>query len=436
MNNVVASGPSERAIGRVASVANNVGDRRGVISRLIEENILRDIIELRNDPKLVQLLGGSIEGNVETLVHMLRFGIDSVNREVPTAAMEYARRLAQHGVHVDALVRAYRLGQTEFLRIMFDEVRATETDAQTGMLVIQRIMVMTADYIDWATRQVVAVYSAERERWLSHRASVRAVRVRGLLSQRQVDAVNAGHGIDFPMRQRHIALIAWIGDEGNGASLTYLEHELRRFRDLIHLTGDPLLVPADRAMMWVWLPLANQTSARHVVDAARVLALKPEHRIFFSVGTVESGLHGFRISHMRAARTRSVMLLAPNGRSVCAFEDPGLSVTAILSGEADVARDYVQYVLGPLAGDDAHAGRLRETLSVFLSERTSYKTAADRLHVHPNTIKYRVQKAEAQRGRPILDDRIEVEVALMLCAQLGAAVLTKSNHAGVGAIEH
>jgi DNA-binding PucR family transcriptional regulator len=39
-------------------------------------------------------------------------------------------------------------------------------------------------------------------------------------------------------------------------------------------------------------------------------------------------------------------------------------------------------------------------------------------------VKYRVRRALERRGRPITDDRLDVEVALLLCDRYGAAVLS------------
>jgi DNA-binding PucR family transcriptional regulator len=80
--------------------------------------------------------------------------------------------------------------------------------------------------------------------------------------------------------------------------------------------------------------------------------------------------------------------------------------------------------LGPLADDDLETARLRETLEVFLTTGSNYTMAADKLHVHPNTIKYRIHKAWDKLGVTTNDGRIDVALALVLCSQLGAAVLT------------
>ncbi|KZS58552.1 hypothetical protein A4G26_13620 [Mycobacterium kansasii] len=73
--------------------------------------------------------------------------------------------------------------------------------------------------------------------------------------------------------------------------------------------------------------------------------------------------------------------------------------------------------------DDENDEHLRETLRVFLGCGASYKTAAAELNMHFNTVKYRVGRAVARRGRDIGGDRLDVELALLACHWYGAAVL-------------
>jgi DNA-binding PucR family transcriptional regulator len=83
----------------------------------------------------------------------------------------------------------------------------------------------------------------------------------------------------------------------------------------------------------------------------------------------------------------------------------------------------VAEVLGDLASDEENDERLRETLRVFLGCGSSYKSAAEQLNMHFNTVKYRIGRAVARRGRDIGSDRLEVELALLTCHWLGGAVL-------------
>ncbi len=106
-----------------------------------------------------------------------------------------------------------------------------------------------------------------------------------------------------------------------------------------------------------------------------------------------------------------------------AASDPGLSVVTRLGGDVADTREWVASVLGDLAIDNENDARLRETLRVFLSCGSSYKTAAEELNLHFNSVKYRVGRAVARRGREIGSDRLDVELALLACHWYGAAVL-------------
>jgi DNA-binding PucR family transcriptional regulator len=108
---------------------------------------------------------------------------------------------------------------------------------------------------------------------------------------------------------------------------------------------------------------------------------------------------------------------------VIAASDPGLSVVARLGSDVGGTRDWVASVLGDLASLDENDERLRETLRVYLGCGSSYKVAAEELNLHFNTVKYRVGRAVARRGREIGRDRLDVEVALLACHWYGTAVL-------------
>ena len=86
-------------------------------------------------------------------------------------------------------------------------------------------------------------------------------------------------------------------------------------------------------------------------------------------------------------------------RMVISASDPGLSIAALLGGDVGYVREWVDEVLGDLAADSENDERLRETLRVFLGCGSSYKLAAEELAMHFNTVKYRVGRAEARRGR-------------------------------------
>jgi len=95
----------------------------------------------------------------------------------------------------------------------------------------------------------------------------------------------------------------------------------------------------------------------------------------------------------------------------------------MMLGTPDLLQAWVLATLGGLAADDEHHARLRETLLAFLHAGGSYKTTAEQLTLHKNTVQYRIRKAEESLGRPVSDNRPDIELALQASHWLGSSVL-------------
>ncbi|MBU9763692.1 PucR family transcriptional regulator [Mycobacterium sp. TNTM28] len=417
----------------VTVIIDRLRDRAVDVVGLIQHHLADEIIELRGDSQLLELLRASVAGNVETVFDALRYGIDIERVEPPTAALEYARRVAQHGIPANALVRAYRLGQQQMLQQVLVEVRAAGLDAALALDVFDAISDVTFRYIDWISQQVVASYETERERWVENRNSIRALRVRELLDAPSgpvdTDAVSAG--LRYPLRRTHLAVVLWAGaNEVPGRELMGLEHFLREVSESLSLRDSPLFVAADRVTAWGWLPLIPGASP-DPINAIRSRVAEYPGRLYVAAGTAQSGIDGFRRSHRQAQNARRVMLAGPSDRPFVAAGEPGILAVAMLSEDLAQLQAWVSETLGQLAADTDNDARLRQTLQVFLSENSSYKAAAERLNLHHNSVKYRVQRAVERRGEPIGDDRLDVELALLACRNFGTSVLTPPTSSGI-----
>ncbi|SPM28492.1 PucR family transcriptional regulator, partial [Mycobacterium terramassiliense] len=414
--------------GCVAEVAGRLHARLADVTSEIHRALEAQIPDLPREARIMELLGASVEGNVDTMLHALRYDIAVERVEAPTAALEYARRLAQHGVPVNALVRAYRLGQRRMNELIFAELRGVEIPDGMRVSVIEAMSAAMFGYIDWMSQQVVAVYEDERERWLENQNSLRALRVREVLAAgKAIDADAATTAIRYPLRWHHLGLVTWYPEQGGaGDELGRLQRFLRDLADAVGADAAPLFVPADQSCAWGWLPFrAAVADAADVVDKARRFALTRPDAPDLAIGTLHAGADGFRRSHREALEARGVAIVAgrPDAAAptVIAAGDPGLSIVARLGGDVAATRDWVITVLGDLASEND--ARLRKTLRVFLGCGSSYKVAAEELNMHANSVKYRVGRAVARRGREIGADRLDVEVALLACHWYGSAVL-------------
>ena len=408
----------------IANTAARLQERLAQLSSGVQLYLEDQIPELRGDARVMELHGPSVEGNVDTLLHALRYNIAVERVEAPTAALEYARRLAQHGVPLHALVRAYRLGQHRMNEMVFAEVRTIDVPEPTRYAVLEAMTATLFEYIDWITQQVIVVYEDERERWLEDQNSLRAVRVRDMLAApKPVDVDAATTTIRYPLRWHHLAVVMWYPDTGTDAdAIARLQRFLRELGQATGAAATPLFVAADRTCAWGWLPYRTATPAAEA-EVRRFTAGKRDAPDI-AIGTMRSGVAGFRQSHREAERARRVALIAEGAQPtlICA-SDPGFSVAALLGADVTDTRAWVAGTLGALAADTDNDARLRDTLRVFLGCGSSYKQAAEELNLHFNTVKYRVGRAVARRGRGIGSDRLDVELALLTCYWYGAAVL-------------
>jgi DNA-binding PucR family transcriptional regulator len=408
----------------VAEIGAQLNDRLAAVSGSIRGALEDAIPELRGDARTLELLGASVEGNVDTLLHALRHDIAVERVEAPTAALEYARRLAQHGVPVNALVRAYRLGQRQLNDLVFQAVRETDISPTTRLAALEAISTTLFEYIDWISQQVVAVYEEERERWLENQNSIRALRVREVVAgKKQVDVDATSDSIRYPLRWHHVAVVLWYSDEdAGGDELARLHRFVRELGQATDVGSNPLFAATDQTSGWGWLPY--RAAPPDAVNSVREFACKRPDSPSVAIGTVASGVDGFRRSHREALAARGVAVAASiGGPTVVAASDPGLAAAALLGADIGATQVWVTDVLGELSTDTESDARLRETLRIFLRCGSSYKQAAEELDLHFNTVKYRIGRAVARRGTPIERDRLDVELALLACQWYGTAVL-------------
>lgn len=387
------------------------------------------IVELQGDQLMLDLLRTSIESNLDTLVHAVRMGITMDAVTAPPAAVEYARRLAQRGISSNALLRAYRLGQEGALAWIFDQISESEPDPHIAYAAGQLFMATTFRYIDAVSEQLVDVYEEERERWLANRNTVRVATLTNLLDGRPVDIAAAERALGHRLRQHHLGVVLWRADELAGGSEPHdLEQLLGRVGQILGATGHPLFFQRDLATGWGWVPL-GATAPDHaamsttLVEELVDLACSGLH---VALGVPASGREGFRRTHVDALRAQEVAIVgAGHEHQVFAYTDAGVRTAALLSADLPATRRLVAEALGDLAADTVAAARLRATLKVFLETRNSFAATAQQVHLHKNTVKYRVDKAVAARGRPLDEDRLDLELALIACHWLGSPVLAR-----------
>src|SRR6266700_3716870 len=370
----------------MADVAAAVARRAAAVHEDVYEVILRDIPELRQDKPVLALLRSSVLSNVDTCLQVLQHQIDLADVQAPAMAVEYARRQAQRGMPLSVLLRAYRVGHTCFTDWLLRELARQTDDPQLITAATLGMSKVVAGYVDQTSEEIVAAYTRERESWLRSRSAARAARVRALLSGARIDLRAAEATLGYRLRQYHAGVVCWT-DEAPGPddNITRLERAVREIAEQVAGSSDPVFLPCDESSAWAWLPLGIRDT-------------------FTCPASGTAGVAGD----------------SPMPRAVTFGE---VAPVAMMLGSAELLRAWVLSTLAGLAADDEHHARLRDTLLVFLESGGSYKTAAERLMLHKNTVQYRIRKAQESLGRPIGGNRHDVELALQASRWLGASVL-------------
>ena len=386
----------------------------------VYEVILREIPELHDDKAVLALLASSVHSNVGTCLQIMQHQIDLSDVRAPAASLEYARRRAQRGTPLTALLRAYRLGHTCFSDWLLKELARQADDAQMITAATMGMSKIVAGYVDQTSEEIVAAYTSERENWLRNRSAARAARIRDLLSGQRINVSATEATLGYRLRQYHVGLVCWVGDAAAAAdNITRLERAISHVAAQAACAGDPLFLPRDESSAWAWLPLG----IRDTFDAAAASTADLDGDIHFAFGDAAKGAD--RVPpHPPAGHRR------PGGRArrgtpppqAVAFSE--VAPVAMMLGSAELLRAWVLSTLAGLATDDEHHARLRDTLLVFLQTGGSYKATAERLLLHKNTVQYRIRKAEESLGRPVGENRHNVELALQASHWLGSSVLS------------
>ncbi|MZD04869.1 hypothetical protein GTW43_07195 [Streptomyces sp. SID5785] len=439
MTDSVHDDVSRRATALVLATADELPHHRAALTDEIQHLLAREVGELRDESSvhtaaLRELRAAGTAENLTVFTDVVRRGRDldlaGDDAAALTAAEEYARWLARRRITPGALDHAYRLGQQHVLHWFLDRIAGQEADPRVAVAAGRRVMDIAFAYVAVVSRHVMSVYESERERWATRRGSQQAAALSVLLAEGCTDQAATEKALGYGLSGPHLAVIAQPDAAGPSREdrtdlLRRTENALAEVGALAGAARPPLLVLRDQEVVWAWIPLRAGGLDRVALSEASVTRLLGRaHGLRLALGAPASGPEGFRATHRDAVRAQDVARLAgARGPAVTAFFDAEVRLASLLATDPDAARSLVSRALGPLAQDTQAAGRLRQTLHGFLDAQGSYVAAAGRLHLHRNTVRYRVRRAVELRGRPLDEDRLELELALVACRRLGHAVL-------------
>jgi sugar diacid utilization regulator len=155
---------------------------------------------------------------------------------------------------------------------------------------------------------------------------------------------------------------------------------------------------------------------------ARMRDLFPETVITIGIGGACRDPADIARSYGQARRTiEAVQRLGRQGQ-VVAFEDLGIHRLLLQVPDLAELRTFAAEILGKLGGQEGQRGtELLTTLACYFRENSSPQRTARSLHVHPNTVAYRIRRIQEITGLQLgsYRDRLMAQVALEIIDALG-----------------
>jgi sugar diacid utilization regulator len=297
------------------------------------------------------------------------------------------------------------------------------TGSRFGPQVSAWFLVVTGDHREWsedvrsAVDDLATAVNLERSRLEDGR------RVERRIADEVVDLVAAGEAT----RPGTAARIRDLGVDPAGMFFVALAAFPDR-PELLDLARDVL---HDAGLHLADLPVTG-VHQKHAVSLVRATGTPdPAERMRVALNRLEPGLHNTTrlavgISAVVAPEALAGALdEARHAQRLAALRgDPLAVVTAdevtshvllLAAVSDDVRRTFAVRVLGPVLDHDGrHGGDLLMTLRTFLDADGSWSRCAEVLHLHVNSVRYRIGRVEALTGRDLsrLEDRVDVFLAL------------------------
>jgi sugar diacid utilization regulator len=264
-------------------------------------------------------------------------------------------------------------------------------------------------------------------------AAARRVRddlVEGLLLGRGRDNADASRwaahlGYD-PARDHNVLAIAFdlppfeAPDQGNGAA-----QRQRIWESIEHFvaTRAPEAIVSARESEVVVVTAAPM-EARQLAAAclARLSELFPAAKVVIGIGGICRDPRDVARSYAQAQRTTQTLQRLGRSGAVSAFGDLGILRLLLQVPDLAELRSFAADVLGKLSmHEHEHKSEYLITLACYFRENNSPQRASRILHVHPNTVAYRVKRIEEITGLRLdnYTDRLIAQVALEILDSLG-----------------
>jgi hypothetical protein len=316
------------------------------------------------------------------------------------------RICAQQRISLDVVLRIFQIQHSHLWRqyvFGLERLLSNQTALSASRSAVSRKL------FEWSDRLTEAASRAYIDELTNREANAEVRRwqeVRLILDQSACQPMPSRGSLDWPMDSSHVGMTAWeIAIRGACELGEYVERLERA------ISAPMIALRDDSGAIRMWL------NTRRSVDRGMLTAVTPPHNIALAIGEPANGLEGFRRTHQQAQLTKLLVERLPEQLPVVRpqlwlYREHQLGALA-LGGVANI-QYFISEQIGALADYNDASEQLCETVDVFFASGMNKIKTAEKLSIHRNTLCYRLDRAAALRGRPLLEQQIEMAVALRL----------------------
>lgn len=400
----------EAAAGQWGDAVHGVGEafseRVSDIVFEIAQELAHEIPEAgKPDSGLRRLLDQMAASNIDNVLSSMMNDLPAKAIRPTTASLELARRFGERGISPQRTVRVYQVGHRMLLRRILQGLADQLPDDRELIEHIAELVDWNFAYVNGMSQAAVEEHDRAQMLWSRTGGGATAQQVAHVLDSAD-DEHAAGDLLGYALDTTHVGMIIWSPTSTvTRQMLVSISATLRAQASV----NDLLVVPLDLGTVMVWISVEGIWTPAISRLARDTNAIGDHVRI--ACGEVGEGLAGFRQTHQQALAARRVAELPGSRRQrITRYRD--VAATSLLAMHPEEAAPWVSDLLGDLAEPGAEVGRLRETLRVYLETGENASNTALRMHLHRNTVKYRV--ARAMELLPVQFEQNRLSIALAL----------------------
>ncbi|WP_156822501.1 PucR family transcriptional regulator [Demetria terragena] len=372
----------------------------------VDRQIMAAIPEIARDPLLSEELHASTRAHWRSFLVGLG---DDYHLALPPAATGFSESIARRQLDINVLLKVYRVAHGGVFTYLTDRTDSDLPEGVTRDAALIHLWTRAARWMDDSVESLIESYAAERRRSQEGALARRVEAIQSLL-----DDIPPPDDVEQTLGHRltpwQTAFVIWSDATADAAApLSEIAPQICRRVGL----PAPLTMLAGSREVWGWVATPTEPTE----DFSSLAEFLEERTLRLAVGRPQRGIAGFRVSHHQAAAAQHLGVHGAAGR-VLNYAD--IEMLTLL-GMSDLAKEMVRRELGPLLGPSRQT--VRTTVLSFLRHGRDVDATAAALFVHPNTVRYRIARAEEFLGAPVSSRGTVLEVCLAWVDLYGADAL-------------